>query len=126
MQQLRDAVGAYQSAFNRGDLDTLMALYEPEASLVLEPGQVAAGASAIRASLGGYLALKSRLEIDLEALTVVAGADLALVSGPWTLSGTGPDGAPLTMSGRSADVLRRQPDGTWRWVIDAPFGTGSA
>lgn len=20
------------------------------------------------------------------------------------------------------DVVRRQPDGTWRWVIDVPFG----
>ena len=31
---------------------------------------------------------------------------------------------PVTMSGRTTDVARRQPDGTWRWVIDAPFGVG--
>jgi len=25
--------------------------------------------------------------------------------------------------GKSADVLRQQPDGTWRFVIDNPWGT---
>jgi ketosteroid isomerase-like protein len=33
------------------------------------------------------------------------------------------DGAPMQMEARSADVLRRQPDGTWRFVIDNPWGT---
>jgi hypothetical protein len=32
------------------------------------------------------------------------------------------DGAPVTLAGQTADVVRRQPDGAWRYVIDAPFG----
>jgi ketosteroid isomerase-like protein len=59
------------------------------------------------------------MEIEPELIVVQAG-DVALVSGTWTL--TGPDGEPVTMSGRSTDVARQQPDGTWRWVIDVPFG----
>ena len=32
----------------------------------------------------------------------------ALVAGVWSFTGTGPDGKPLTLTGRNADVLRRQ------------------
>jgi ketosteroid isomerase-like protein len=39
-----------------------------------------------------------------------------------TLDGTGPDGQPLRLSGTSADVLRRRPDGTWALRIDEPWG----
>jgi len=35
----------------------------------------------------------------------------------------GPDGKPVTLAAKSADVLRRQADGTWRFVIDNPWGT---
>lgn len=34
-----------------------------------------------------------------------------------------PDGNPVNMAAKSADVLRHQADGTWRFVIDNPWGT---
>ena len=110
-------------AFNRRDLDAFMALYEPEASLVFEPGQVASSPKEIHAAIGGFLALEGRMEIEPE-LTVVRADDIALVSAALTIDGTDPDGEPVTMSGKTTDMARRQPDGTWRWVIDAPFGVG--
>src|SRR5215210_6932086 len=105
-------------AFNRRDLDAFMALYEPEASLVFEPGQVASSPKEIHAAMGGFLALEGRMEIEPE-LTVVRADDIALVSAALTIDGTDPDGEPVTMSGKTTDMARRQPDGTWRWVIDA-------
>ena len=36
---------------------------------------------------------------------------------------TTPDGSPLEMEGTYADVLRRQNDGTWKFIIDNPRGT---
>jgi len=38
-------------------------------------------------------------------------------------TGTGPDGERVTLTGHNADVLRRQSDGSWRFVIDNPWGT---
>jgi ketosteroid isomerase-like protein len=38
------------------------------------------------------------------------------------LDGTGPDGKPVKIEGQSAEVARRQPDGTWLFVIDNPHG----
>jgi hypothetical protein len=31
----------------------------------------------------------------------------------------------MTLTGTTAEVARRQPDGTWRWVIDDPTAGGS-
>ncbi|HEX2183787.1 MAG TPA: SgcJ/EcaC family oxidoreductase [Rubrobacteraceae bacterium] len=123
VQSPEEAVRAMVDAFNSRDLDAFMDFYEPGATLVPQPGQVASGAAAIRDAMGGFLALKGRMEVEPE-LAVVQAGDVALVSGSWTLTGHRSDGEPVTMSGRVTDVLRRQPDGTWRWVIDVPFGIG--
>jgi ketosteroid isomerase-like protein len=54
---------------------------------------------------------------------VLQASDLALVITEWSFRGTGPDGDPVNMTAKSADVLRHQADGTWRFVIDNPWGT---
>lgn len=41
----------------------------------------------------------------------------------WRLQGTAQDGTAFDLSGRTADVLRRQPDGGWLMAIDNPYGT---
>ena len=46
--------------------------------------------------------------------------DIALVVNDWSMVGTAPDGTEVTQSGRSADVVRRQPDGRWLVVVDKP------
>jgi ketosteroid isomerase-like protein len=70
---------------------------------------------------GGFVAMKGTL--DLKVTRVLEANDLALVAGVWTFKGTGPDGAPVTLEGHNADLLRRQADGSWRFVIDNPWGT---
>ena len=105
-----------------GDLDGIMALYEPSACLVPQPGQVLQGAAAIREGIAGFIALKPTMNV--ESRTVVQADDLAIVYTKWSLSGTGSDGGAINMSGRSTDVMRRQPDETWLCVIDNPFGGG--
>ena len=106
---------------NTGDLDTLMTLYEPEAAFAAQPGVLQHGSSGVRGSLAGFIAMKGALE--LKVTRVLQAADLALVAGVWSFNGTGADGEPVMLTGHNADVLRRQADGTWRFVIDNPWGT---
>jgi ketosteroid isomerase-like protein len=109
------------AGINSGNLDALMSLYEPDAAFASHPGTLAHGPSGIRGSLTAFTAMRGTL--DLEVTRVLEAGGLALVAGVWSFAGTGPDGEPVTLTGRNADVLRRQPDGSWRFVIDNPWGT---
>ena len=98
-----------------------MPLYESEAAFATEAGSLAHGPSGVREALNGFISMKGKL--DLEVTRVLEVDDLALVIGVWSFNGTGPDGEPVHLAARNADVLRRQGDGTWRFVIDNPWGT---
>ncbi len=108
-------------ALNAGDLDGVVALYEPEAILLTGPeeGNVARGTEAIRRFFSEFIAMKpkARTEVDM---TIQVG-DIALTGCNWVFESTGPDGGPINVSGRSVEVVRRQPDGTWLFVIDNPY-----
>ena len=71
--------------------------------------------------MAAFIAMKGTL--DLEVTRVLDAGGLAFVAGVWSFTGTGPDGKPVTLTGRNGDVLRRQGDGSWRFVIDNPWGT---
>ena len=106
---------------NTGNLEALMSLYEADAAFAVQPGTLAHGPSGVRQSLAAFIAMKGTL--DLKVTRVLEAGGLALVAGTWSFTGTGPDGAPVTRTGHNADVLRRQADGSWRFVIDNPWGT---
>ena len=106
---------------NAGTLDTLMPLYERDAAFATQPGRLNHGLPGVREALSGFIAMKGKL--DLKVTRVLKASDLALVATVWSFTGTGPDGRPVKLAARSADVLRRQADGSWRLVIDNPWGT---
>ena len=112
---------AIVDGINTGDLDALMRLYEPQAAFAAQPGKLAHGVSGVHESLAPFTGMKGTL--DLQVTRVLEAGGLALVVGVWSFAGTGSDGAPVTLTGHNADVLRRQPDGSWRFVIDNPWGT---
>jgi ketosteroid isomerase-like protein len=110
----------FASAISAGDIEGVMKLYEPSACLMADPGEVVSGTRAIRDALGGFIAMKPTLTLEAKKLAEAGG--IALTTAKWVLEGTGPDGKPLRMEGQSAEVARRQPDGTWLFVIDNPYG----
>ncbi len=115
----QDLPRLFIEAFNAGDLDAIMALYEPDAVLAPQPGQQVSGTEAIREAISGFFALNPRFEGQTKRL--LQAGDLALAHLAWRIIGTGPDGNPIELTDTSADVFRRQPDGTWLIVIDNPW-----
>jgi ketosteroid isomerase-like protein len=111
--------------FNRQDVDGLVALYESDAVLVGQEGP-ASGTAAIRAALSGFVS--PLLDMAMHVTRIVqAGEDLAVLYNEWTLRQRETAGGPATKvlgRGKAIEVVRRQPDGTWRFVVDDPFAGG--
>ena len=116
-----EVLNSVVEGINAGDLDSLMTLYEPLACFASQPGQLAKSPDGIRESLRGFIDMHGKL--DLKVKRVLKASDLALVTTEWSFSGTGSDGKHVDITSKSADVLHQQPDGTWRFVIDNPWGT---
>ena len=112
----------WKKAFHAGDLDGLVAMYEPGAAVMSAPGgEVVYEPAAVREVLQGFLALGA--DFDLRIQRTIRSGDIAIVYSRWTMTGgTGADGNEVNLTGQTSDVVRRQPDGTWLLVIDNPFG----
>jgi ketosteroid isomerase-like protein len=88
-----------------GDADGMAALYESHAVLDCGDGQVVVGREAIRAFFTGLVARGQQFEFGEQRAALISG-NLALTSTRL------PDGSV------TAEITRRQGDGTWLWVID--------
>jgi uncharacterized protein (TIGR02246 family) len=93
---------------NAGDAAGVAALYEPDAVLAYPPGTTTVGREAIRALWEKALAARPHFEAEAPLPTLVSG-DIALTSTP-----------PSDGSGARAQVVRRQPDGSWLRLLDQP------
>lgn len=92
---------------NAGDLEGVVALYEAEAILALPGEGLATGHDAIRRFYANLLASKPTFEPG-DQLAALRVGDLALTS------------TRLVGGGATAEIARRQPDGSWRWAVDRP------
>ncbi len=111
---------AFAEAVTSGEIERVLALYEPEALLAPRPGERASGLEEIRMALDELLALGGTM--TSRNVWCMQVAELALLQGEWHLSGTAPDGSAVELSSRTAEVVRRQADGSWLYVIDHAFG----
>jgi ketosteroid isomerase-like protein len=90
---------------NAGDVEGLMELLEPNAVMAFAQGEVATGSDAIRQVLEGLVASGVKLRLGAQRPTLQVG-EVAMTS-------TRLDDGAVT-----AEIARRQPDGSWRWLID--------
>jgi len=112
-QKPQDIHAHFLDAFNRGDVGALVALYEPGALLVTGRG-TAVGHEAIREAYQHILDGGSRMELRTHVV-LESGDGVAVLHAIWTYH-RGKD----AVSGLSTEVVRRQPDGSWLFVIDEP------
>lgn len=105
------------AAMNDGDLDAFVAASEDDATHVIPPdGLRVQGRAALRVALEPIFASSPRAV--MEVVGALEGDGIALTHGRWQLELTGADGRRERLSGRGTIVSRRQPDRTWRIVLD--------
>ena len=106
----------FQQYMAEGDLDLVLSLYDEEAVFVKQTGEVTKGRQALKAELAPLVAKKPRFDYDIKR--VVETGDIALMHTKWNVSGREP------ITAYAIEVARRQPDGTWRWLIGDPYTVG--
>jgi uncharacterized protein (TIGR02246 family) len=104
-------------AVNEHDLEALLDLYETDAVAADLDGNTLLGHAALRPFLEGFLSVVETIEGGTRKALV--SGDLALMSSTWTASLV-VGGVPLERTGTTAEIARRQPDGSWRFVADDP------
>ena len=109
-------------ALRRDDLEAAVAFYEPDAAFVLDSGEVVTGQAAVREALKAWIGLDDVRWTKPVRAYVSADGGLAWLRGSWAATAKRATGEPVTSTGESVEVVRRQPDGTWRFAIDHPRG----
>ena len=71
-------------AISKGDIEAAVALYEPDATFVPEPGQTVTGTAAIREVMTNFVAMKPNLQVEVPL--VVSSGEVAILYSKWTLS----------------------------------------
>ena len=95
------------SCANAGDIEGVVALYEPDAVLACGNGRIAAGKDAIRGFFAEVLATGRKFNVGTQSPALKCG-DIALTST------RRPNGSV------TAEIARRQSNGTWLWIVDQP------
>ena len=106
----------FQQYMAEGDIDSLLSVYDPEAVFLNQSGEVKKG-EGLRQELVPFAA--KRATFDLNIKQVIQSGDIALMHTEWKVSAP-----PQQVSVYAIEVARRQPDGTWRWLIGDPFTIG--
>lgn len=115
-----DAVRLVDEAFNRGDLEGLLVLYEEDAVMVYRPGTVLRGKVELRDAFSRLLSLKATAR--QEKTFVLEAGDLALFTSRWTVKGTSPDGKVISRGGCGCTTLRWHAGAGWRIAIENSWG----
>ena len=106
----------FQHYMAEGDIDSVLSVYDPEAVFLNQSGEVKKGEAGLRQELAPFAARKAVFNFDIKQ--AIQSADIALMHTEWKVS------SPQQMSVYAIEVARRQPDGTWRWLIGDPFTIG--
>ena len=109
----------FQNAFNLRDVEALISLYERDAILVVGGKQVT-GRENIRAAFHSMLSVGAQMSLTTRSI-IESRDSFALLHGEWIVERTTATEPQLTTRGLSTEVVRRQPDGTWLFVIDNPY-----
>lgn len=107
--------------FNSMDVKVMLGFYHADAILVGQSGESFSGPAAIGAELEKYYSFG--LPMQATARNIFVAGDTAQIVLDWSISGKGPDGKEVNLTGIASDIARKGADGFWRYQIDNPMGT---
>jgi ketosteroid isomerase-like protein len=106
--------------YKAGDIEGCVSLYDDDAIFMGLDGSENHGKAGVRKMLTDFMAMGG--EFELKTRYAVRTGDHALTSNEWTLRGTGSDGKPFEMGAKTAEIMRLNAQGQWRFLVDHPWG----
>jgi uncharacterized protein (TIGR02246 family) len=111
-----DAHATLAAAFNTGNVDTVLSMYDFNGIIVPEPGKPVSGREQFEEAIRAILSIKGKMEI--KTVYCLQTGNLAVGRSEWNIT----DGQEGKISAKGIEVMKQQPDGTWKIVIDHAFG----
>ena len=103
----------FRRYMSQGDIEGLLSIYDPEAVFLNRAGEVQQGRECLKPELAPMAAAKTALDFKIRQVVQTGG--IALMHTEWTMY------APAERKVCAIELARRQPDGTWCWLIGDPF-----
>jgi len=122
---LEKLVADWTAAFVRGDAKTLAGFYTENAVRASQEAGTVIGRAAIEKEFTANFAgpWKGATIAITIGKTYPVGADIAVAEGTWQVSGTGPDGKPMTLKGHYVNTIVKK---AGAWVIASNAAVPSA
>jgi len=111
------------AALESGDIDACVALYEPAAVLFKKSGETVSGPEAIRQIYAGMIALQPKFEVEFIKCTVSADGSIGTNRMKAGMAWKDAAGKMHQAGFHSLEVVRKQADGSWLFIIDDPYGS---
>ena len=115
-KRAEDAHATLAAAFNTGNVDTVLSMYDYDGIIVPEPGKPVSGKAKFREAIKAILSIKGKMEI--KTVYCLQAGDVAVGRSEWNIT----DGAEVKVSAKGIELMKQQPDGSWKIVIDHAFG----
>ncbi len=111
----------FASAYNSGILENLNLLFEHDAKVSKHDGSIISGYKNYNSEhknllkLGGKMTSTNKFCIQFE--------DIALLKAEWKIETENENGEKIVINGTSSEVVRKQNNGDWLYIIDNPFSS---
>jgi len=115
-RRAEDVHAVLADAFNTGNVDTVMNMYDVSGIIVPEPGKPVSGASKFEEAIRGILSIKGKM--DIKTVYCLQTGNIAVGRSEWNIT----DGSDVKISAKGIEVMRQQPDGSWKIIVDHAFG----
>ena len=115
-KRAEDAHATLAAAFNTGNIATVLSMYDFNGIIVPEPGKPVSGKEKFEEAIKAILSIKGKMEI--KTVYCLQTGNLAVGRSEWNIT----DGNEVKVSAKGIEVMKQQPDGTWKIVIDHAFG----
>jgi uncharacterized protein (TIGR02246 family) len=112
----QDAHATLAAAFNTGDVNTVLDMYDVTGIIVPEPGKPVSGKAEFKQAIEGILSIKGKMEI--KTVYCLQTGDIAVGRSEWSIT----DGNDIKVSAKGIEVMKRQADGAWKIIVDHAFG----